>query len=120
MLISIQVADYSAEDIKPSNIMIQCGDDAFQTFEEKELAHPSPRKIEGDHIIYQTRITGRSEFFGWPILCDFGEARFGQDEYTGLVQPHPYRAPEVRLGRPWTTKIDIWSIGIMVSVLLVT
>ena len=51
---------------------------------------------------------------GGLVLGDFGEARFGQTTYTDLIQPEPYRAPEVMLGMPWDEKVDIWSVGTMV------
>ncbi|CDO76862.1 hypothetical protein BN946_scf184402.g3 [Trametes cinnabarina] len=47
------------------------------------------------------------------MLSDFGEARFGQKSYTGVIQPVPYRAPEVIFGMPWDEKVDIWSVGVM-------
>lgn len=46
-----------------------------------------------------------------PILCDFGEVRFGEKEYAGIIQPQQYRAPEVLLEIPWSFKVDIWNVG---------
>lgn len=48
-----------------------------------------------------------------PILTDFGEARLG-DMHEGLIQPDIYRAPEVILGMSWTSKVDIWNVGVLV------
>ena len=53
---------------------------------------------------------------GRPILCDFGEARFGKETYTDDIQPYIYRAPEIILGIPWTYSVDIWNVGVLVSV----
>lgn len=50
---------------------------------------------------------------GPPILGDFGAARIG-DCFSGDVMRGIYRAPEVILGMAWDSKIDIWSIGLMV------
>ena len=36
------------------------------------------------------------------------------------MQPYALRAPEVILGLGWGPAIDIWSLGCMVSVLLIT
>ncbi len=52
--------------------------------------------------------------YGRPVLCDFGEARFGGKTYMDIIQPYQYRAPEVILGAPWDEKVDIWTIGVMV------
>ena len=49
------------------------------------------------------------------VLCDFGDAQFGGGKYCGDVMPDLYRAPEIVLGIPWDEKIDIWSVGLMVS-----
>lgn len=48
-----------------------------------------------------------------PLLSDFGEARLG-DVHNGLIQPDIYRAPEVILGMSWTSKVDIWNVGVLV------
>jgi hypothetical protein len=36
-------------------------------------------------------------------------------KYRGDVMPDFYRAPEVILGMEWDEKIDIWCVGLMVS-----
>lgn len=50
---------------------------------------------------------------GHPVLCDLGEARYGGQSYTELIQPLVYRAPEVLLDMPWTFSADIWNAGVM-------
>ncbi|KAK6433896.1 hypothetical protein LTR95_009921, partial [Oleoguttula sp. CCFEE 5521] len=76
--------------------------------ERKDSSH---RKIYGDRIIYQTKELDRPKKLGFPVLCDFGEAR-GQATYTGDVQPDQYRAPEVILDMPWLYEIDMWNAGV--------
>ncbi|KAK2196294.1 bifunctional Protein kinase domain/Protein kinase-like domain superfamily [Babesia duncani] len=44
-------------------------------------------------------------------LIDFGSSCFIQDRLNTYVQSRSYRAPEVVLGLPYDTKIDIWSVG---------
>jgi len=90
-------------------------DTIFKTFEEEEWAEPSPRKIHGDRIIYETRQVDIPDNASHAVLCDFGDAQFGEDSYIGEVMPDLYRAPEIVLGIPWNEKIDIWSVGLMVS-----
>ena len=88
--------------------------DAFRKVEQAEFDHPVPRKEQESRTVHRSRLLPWSDSWGLPILCDFGEARFGQDSYVGQVQPHAYRAPEVTLRMQWTSKIDIWMIGAFV------
>uniref|UniRef100_A0A3B0NK14 Serine/threonine protein kinase, putative n=1 Tax=Theileria annulata TaxID=5874 RepID=A0A3B0NK14_THEAN len=44
-------------------------------------------------------------------LVDFGSSCFIQDQLNTYVQSRSYRAPEVVLGLPYDTQIDIWSLG---------
>jgi serine/threonine-protein kinase SRPK3 len=105
-----------AIDIQEGNIMIGIEDDTiFKNFEEEEWAEPSPRKIDDHRIIYATRQVDIPDNPSHAVLCDFGDARFGEETYIGEVMPDLYRAPEIVLGIPWNEKIDIWSVGLMVS-----
>lgn len=79
------------------------------------MTRPSARKIDGDRIIFETRGIRIDKSPGRPVLCDFGEARFGAASYTGDIQPYLYRAPEVIFGMPWTCSVDIWNLGALVS-----
>ncbi|KAF8803221.1 kinase-like protein, partial [Phlegmacium glaucopus] len=56
--------------------------------------------------------------YGQPVLCDFGEARFGEYDNMADIQPYQYRAPEVIFDIPWDEKVDIWSVGVMIWDLL--
>lgn len=101
-------------DIREQNILLSLNNpEALQDFEDEERTHPVPRKVASDRMIYLSRII-RPKRYGPPVLCDFGEARFGREIYSGLIQPQQYRAPEVILGMPWNEKVDIWSVGVMV------
>lgn len=48
------------------------------------------------------------------MICDYGAAVIGE-KHTGDVMPGVYRAPEIILGMEWDSKIDLWSVGVMVS-----
>lgn len=50
------------------------------------------------------------------VLCDFGAAVLGEphQRHSGDVMPGVYRAPEIILGLDWDSKIDMWSVGVMV------
>jgi serine/threonine protein kinase len=102
------------QDIQEKNILLDLDDvSALEAFEKEELTSPSARKVVGDRIVYLSKEIVTSDY-GRPVLCDFGEARFGKATYTDDIQPYQYRAPEVILGVPWGQKVDIWSVGVMV------
>jgi serine/threonine protein kinase len=44
-------------------------------------------------------------------LIDFGSACYSSDRLSSYIQSRSYRAPEVVLGLPYSSKIDIWSLG---------
>ncbi|KAI8971037.1 kinase-like domain-containing protein [Trametes punicea] len=101
-------------DIQERNILFQVNDPAaFEAFEEKQRTNPCQRKLAGDRIIYTPRAIYITGVPGPPVISDFGEARFGQTTYTGVIQPVQYRAPEVIFRMPWDEKVDIWSVGVM-------
>jgi hypothetical protein len=77
------------------------------------MAEPSPRKVFKTHTIYSSRPLELQPTV--PVLCDFGEARFGSESYGEHVMPDLYRAPEIVLRIEWDEKIDIWALGLMVS-----
>lgn len=89
-------------------------DTIFKIFEQEEADEPSLRKIDEDRIIYASRQTDIPDNPSRAVLCDFGDAHFGEETYTAEVMPDLYRAPEIVLGIPWNEKIDIWSVGQMV------
>lgn len=88
----------------------------FSKMLEAEESEPSPRKTSGDYTVYQSRgfmLDDIKHSMGALLLCDLGETRKGAPQ-TGLIQPDLFRAPEVVLGMPWTSKADIWNVGVMV------
>ncbi|KAL4813556.1 kinase-like domain-containing protein, partial [Aspergillus spinulosporus] len=101
-------------DIQEKNIMMAIEDMSILTdFEEEEKSNPSPRKVIGDRAIYASRQFRKTKQHGRPILCDFGQARFGSNTYFGDIQPYIYRAPEVLLRMCWNEKVDIWNVGVL-------
>ncbi|MCJ1399440.1 hypothetical protein MMC11_002642 [Xylographa trunciseda] len=102
-------------DIKAGNILQEIEDDSIlKDFENAELENPSPWKDVEGRAIYLTRKLGRPKVFGRPVLCDFGQARSGNDENDDLIQPKHYRAPEVILEMKWSYSADIWNVGVMI------
>ncbi|KAI0080949.1 CMGC/SRPK protein kinase [Panus rudis PR-1116 ss-1] len=87
-------------DIQEKNILLGLDEKSaeadLEKFEEEEMKHPSPRKIDGDKIIYGSRRLVPPVYnYGQPVLCDLGEARFGDYDPMIDIQPYQYRAPEI-------------------------
>ncbi|EMD35517.1 hypothetical protein CERSUDRAFT_53540 [Gelatoporia subvermispora B] len=53
------------------------------------------------------------------ILIDYNSATPNTKRLVDNVQTPSYQAPEVLLGYPWSTPIDVWSVGCLVSDCLV-
>lgn len=108
-------ADIIHTDMQSRNMLLKIDNtDVFSVFEEAELQEPAPRKILEDRVIYKSRRIPRTR--GLPIITDFGEARFADEDRRGQdIMPDAYRAPETILKMNWDNKVDIWSIGMVVS-----
>lgn len=91
-------------------------EEELKAIEEDEISEPSARKVYDGEATFLTRQVYTE--IGNPKLIDLGEARFGEDTYTEEVMPDLYRAPEILLGLPWDEKIDIWALGLTVSITL--
>jgi len=103
-------------DIQEENMMMSIPDkEILKRFEEEEWSEPSLRKIDGNRVIYASRELEIPDDFSDFVVCDFGYAVFGEKKYTGEAMPDLYRAPELVLHTTWDEKIDIWSLGLMVS-----
>ena len=92
-------------------------DTIFRQWDDNEITNPSPRKVTNNYTVYQSRpfrFKKGWSGYGMPLLSDLGEARLGK-VHNGLIQPRIYRAPEVILGLDWTSKVDIWNVGVLVS-----
>lgn len=107
------VAD-KAVDLSPNNILVGADDEAVAKVEKAETSRPSPRKVLTDRTIYLSYAMPTT--YKAPFITDFGAARLGQpgQKHCGDVMPGIYRAPEIIAGMPWDSKIDIWSLGVMV------
>ncbi|KAL3468153.1 kinase-like domain-containing protein [Aspergillus heterothallicus] len=66
-----------------------------------------------DRAVYASRHFRKTKQHGRPILCDFGQARFGSNTYFRDIQPYIYRAPKVLLRICWNEKVDIWNVGVL-------
>lgn len=89
---------------------------AISKVEQAELASPSPRKVLADRTIYLSYTMPTT--YNPPVITDFGAARLGDpgQKHSGGVMPGVFRAPEIIAGMEWDSKIDIWSVGVMVRI----
>jgi serine/threonine protein kinase len=88
----------------------------WSQIEQLEIDQTSPRKIVDGRTFYRSYRTPHGLWSGIPTITHFGAARFGEpgEMHAGDVMPNIYRAPEVILGMKWNSKIDMWSVGLMV------
>ncbi|KAM5541937.1 hypothetical protein V8D89_004247 [Ganoderma adspersum] len=105
-------------DIQENNILLDLDHTpALKAFEHTERTALAVCKGDSEHgrtIYLSHKIVVEAAHYGWPVLCDFGEAPFGGGTtYMSNIQPYQYCAPEVILGTPWGEKVDIWAIGVM-------
>ena len=93
-------------------------DDFFVELEREEAENPSEPVMDEDYPVYSSYGMMRSlrDITGLVFLADFGSARRGSTEQHGWCMPDTYRAPEVLMGVPWGFQVDVWSIGLMVSI----
>ncbi|BAE55209.1 unnamed protein product [Aspergillus oryzae RIB40] len=102
------------KDIQLKNLLLPTpSSSALADFEEREIKVPAARKILKDRTVYTTSRFPAGD--GLPLLGDFGEARFGDEENIGDIMPDYYRAPEVILKSNWDYKVDIWNVAMIVS-----
>ncbi|KAF2671233.1 putative CDK4/6 [Microthyrium microscopicum] len=102
-------------DIQEKNIFLGIGNKSIlDEFAKHELEYPTPRKVDGTRIVYESRDLDNTPNPGRPVLTDFGEARLNEGSHSGLIQPTQYRAPEVLFRLPWNHKVDIWNLGAMI------
>jgi len=102
-------------DVTPNNVMLAVDDKSiFQRMEQSEIDNPTPQKQAQCGSIYPSRLINLLTS-NTPVLSDLSEARLGDAAHQGYIMPDPYRAPEVLLDMAWSSPVDIWSVGMMVS-----
>lgn len=81
---------------------------------------PIAQKVVGDRTIYQSQSDFGSlkSIYSYPQIHDFGHAEVMEPGlgFRHPSQPNLYRAPEVMLGVVWDYKVDIWNLGVLVSI----
>lgn len=93
-------------------------DSPFRRIEDAEIAKPSIPVDDNGYPIYASRgqETSLLELTLDPIVTDFGSSRSTATTNDDWWMPDTHRAPEILMGLPWDAQVDVWSIGVMVSV----
>ncbi len=88
---------------------------AFHKF-ERSITDVPPKKFEKDNgcIVYECGCRLQVST-GPPSISGLSEARFGDDENTGVIMRDTHMPPEVILDMPWSYPVDVWGLGIAVS-----
>ncbi|EPQ57707.1 kinase-like protein, partial [Gloeophyllum trabeum ATCC 11539] len=103
-------------DLREENFLLRTASDGvFQALEEYEAREPSPRKVDGEHVVHTTSVAMYPDDITGIVLTDFGETRPGDAStlYNDDIQSLPYRAPEVLLDIPFWYPVDVWNAGVM-------
>ena len=112
--------DLAVVDLKPDNILLGVEDQAvIEDLVNDEVKAPTPRKVEGSRAIYPSRNFGDLQSPpGAPKIADFGLSVPGDvpQLHNHPIQADLFQAPEVILQAGWTYSVDIWNLGVMVSV----
>lgn len=79
------------------------------------MRSPSPRKFVNGVPLYASRRFGKPKTFGRVVLGDFGAAVDGEVQRCHSAQPNIYKAPELLVRADWSYPVDIWNVGVLVS-----
>ncbi|KAG6137300.1 hypothetical protein E4U28_004643 [Claviceps purpurea] len=112
-------------DIKDDNILLSpMTDSDIKPFADYCQTIDQPRYIQQEdgrvtHVSHDEILGTRG--MAWPRLADFNTCfpvLPGNFCHSAEIQSDRYRAPEVFLGIPWSYKVDIWNLGLMMWNLL--
>ncbi|KAG6313521.1 hypothetical protein E4U22_000883 [Claviceps purpurea] len=105
-------------DLKPTNILLELENPSDNV--SKYLESVPPRTTRGQY----GAVVPLQEVIKMPLvseiasprvrIIDFGVASWREKHLSDVIQPLALRAPEVTLGAPWDTGVDIWSLGCLV------
>lgn len=109
-------------DIKSENILTYLDEEKVLPayLEKKGIAEILASRSPGDPYLptFTTQMCAPEDMSDLKIrLGDFGEVKHVEEQVFKLIQPHLLRAPEVILLAGWDTKVDIWNLACVVSVL---
>lgn len=91
------------------------------TGDEEHPKDPTGARDEDSDAKSERSLTDQEwevERFHRVILADFGNSCWIDKQFATEVQTRQYRCPEVILGEPFSTPIDVWSLACMVFELI--
>ncbi|KAJ3498192.1 hypothetical protein NLG97_g1311 [Lecanicillium saksenae] len=105
-------------DLKPTNILLELETPNDTVSEYLDSVPPRSIKRQNGAIIPLREVITTppvSEMASLHVkIIDFGVASWRQNHLSDLIQSPALRAPEVTIGAPWDTGVDIWSLGCLV------
>jgi len=99
---------FSAKEIK--SIMSQLNN-AFKKMDENKIIH---RDLKIENILIKYKDETKKDFI--PKLCDYGFSKILKENdltFTGLGTAST-KAPEIWEGEPYNSKVDLWSVGVII------
>jgi serine/threonine protein kinase len=99
---------FSAKEIK--SIMSQLNN-AFKKMDENKIIH---RDLKIENILIKYKDETKKDFI--PKLCDYGFSKILKENdltFTGLGTAST-KAPEIWEGKPYNSKVDLWSVGVII------
>ncbi|OAR00209.1 hypothetical protein LLEC1_03172 [Akanthomyces lecanii] len=105
-------------DLKPTNILLELETPEDDVPKYLDSVPPRTTKRQNGAIVPLREVITTppvSEMASLHIrIIDFGVASWRQKHLSDLIQSPALRAPEVTIGAPWDTGVDIWSLGCIV------
>ncbi|EGC44953.1 protein kinase [Histoplasma capsulatum var. duboisii H88] len=102
-------------DLKPTNILLEL-DNSSSTV--SQYLSEVPVRVDSQcgaplREVIPTPLISETQNFHIRII-DFGVASWKEKHLSDLIQSPALRAPEVTIGAPWDSGVDIWSLGCLV------
>ena len=81
----------------------------FKIMQEKQIVH---RDLKNENILIKYTNSEKTKFI--PKLCDFGFSKQIEDKSKTFVGSTYTIAPEIISGKSYDSKVDLWSIGVII------
>ncbi|KXT02156.1 hypothetical protein AC578_5979 [Pseudocercospora eumusae] len=97
-------------DVQEGNIILSMNNSSIlDALVEEEHQNPSPCRKADDRIIYSSVEFDMPDDPGQSVVCNFGDAQFGQ--FAVEVMPELHRTPEIVLGIHGTRRSIYGALG---------
>ncbi|KAG6204243.1 hypothetical protein E4U35_003550 [Claviceps purpurea] len=109
-------------DLKLTNILMELETPSETVSKHLESVPPQTTRVQSGAIVPLREIIKTplvSEVASLRVrIIDFGVASWRENHLFEEIQPLALRAPEVAIGAPWDTGVDIWTLGCLIVELL--